>query len=195
MMAPRIFGDLASALVQGIESPPPMGPIRAETEIDAPRERIYAVLSDLSLRPSFTDHFLSDFRLTRIDATGIGAGARFRLATPLREPWADTTIVEAEEPFRIVERGRTGRANRIPASTVWELTAGSGSLTAVRLTHWTEPGNPLDRAVEVASGASFWQGCGWRAALQRLRELVESGAPAAERIAVAGGNRYATGIP
>ncbi|HEX2391585.1 MAG TPA: SRPBCC domain-containing protein [Solirubrobacterales bacterium] len=171
-----------------------MGPIRAETEIDAPRERIYAVLSDLSLRPSFTDHFLGEFRLTRIDASGVGAGVRFRLATPLRSPWADTAIVEVEEPLRIVERGRTGRANRIPTNTVWELAATPGSLTAVRLTHWTEPGNPLDRAAEIASGASFWQGRGWREALRRLRELVEADAPAA-RIAVAGGNRYATGIP
>jgi uncharacterized protein YndB with AHSA1/START domain len=172
-----------------------MGPISAETEIDAPRERIFAVLADLALRPSFTDHFLTGFRLTRLDSVGVGAGARFRVQAPLRSPWADTTIVEAEEPFRIVERGRCGRQNRIATSTVWELTGTSGSLTAVRLTHWTEPTNPIDRAVEVASGASFWQARGWREALRRLRDLIESDASAAERIAVAGGNRYATGIP
>ncbi|HEX8753021.1 MAG TPA: SRPBCC family protein [Solirubrobacterales bacterium] len=172
-----------------------MGPIRAETEIDAPRERIFAVLSDLSRRPSFTDHFLTGFRLTRLDSTGVGAGARFRVQAPLRSPWEDTTIVEAEEPFRIVERGRCGRANRIPTQTVWELTGASGSLLRVRLTHWTEPGNPLDRAVEIASGASFWQARGWREALRRLRDQIESDAPAAARIAVAGGNRYATGVP
>jgi uncharacterized protein YndB with AHSA1/START domain len=172
-----------------------MGPISAETEIDAPRERIFAVLADLALRPSFTDHFLTGFRLTRLDSTGVGAGARFRVQAPLRSPWADTTIVEAEEPFRIVERGACGRTNRIATHTVWELTGTSGSLTAVRLTHWTDPANQLDRALEIASGASFWQARGWREALRRLREMIESDAPAAERIAVAGGNRYATGIP
>ena len=31
--------------------------------------------------------------------------------------------------------------------------------------------------------------------MRRLREQIESDAPAADRIAVAGGNRYATGIP
>ena len=172
-----------------------MGPISAEIEIDAPRERIFAQLVDLAVRPSFTDHFLTGYRLTRLDSAGIGAGLRFRVDTPLRSPWMDTAIVEVEEPFRIVERGESGRANRIPTRTVWELTGASGSLTAVRVTHWTEPTHPLDRAVEGLSGAAFWQGRGWREALRRLRDNVESGAPAGERIAVAGGNRYATGIP
>ena len=42
---------------------------------------------------------------------------------------------------------------------------------------------------------SIPQARGWRQALRRLRDNLESDQPAAERIAVAGGNRYATGIP
>lgn len=171
-----------------------MGPISAETEIDVPRGRAFELIGDLAARPAFTDHFLSDFHLTRIDSSGVGAGARFRVEAPLRSIWMDTAIVRLEEPFRIVEEGRGGRANRIRCHTVWELTGGAGSLTRVRLVHWTEPRNPLDRALELASAASLWQQRGWRGALRRLRELLESEA-AAERIAVAGGNRYATGIP
>jgi uncharacterized protein YndB with AHSA1/START domain len=172
-----------------------MGPIRAELEIDAPRERIFELIGDLSLRPSFTDHFLTDFHLTRIASRGVGAGARFRVQAPFRKVWQDTTIVELEENSRIVEQGAGGRTNRIPTHTVWELTGGTGDLTAVSVTHWTVPGNPLDRGLEVASGGSFWQERGWREALRRLREAIENDAPAAERIVVAGGNRYATGIP
>lgn len=172
-----------------------MGPIRAELEIDAPRERIFGLIGDLSLRPSFTDHFLTDFHLTRIDPCGVGAGARFRVQAPLRKVWMDTTIVEQDEDERIVEAGAGGRTNRIRTHTVWELTGGTGALTAVTVTHWTEPTNPLDRALEVASAGSFWQERGWREALRRLREMIESDLPASERIAVAGGNRYATGIP
>lgn len=172
-----------------------MGPIRAELEIDAPRERIFDLIGDLSLRPTFTDHFLSDFHLTRIDPRGIGAGARFRVQAPLRKIWMDTTIVEQEDDVKIVEAGSGGRTNRIRTHTVWGLTGGTGELTAVTVTHWTEPTNPLDRALEVASGGSFWQERGWREALRRLRETIESDLPAGERIAVAGGNRYATGIP
>lgn len=172
-----------------------MGPISAEVEVDASREAAFALLTDLSLRPSFTDHFLTDFHLTRIDPVGIGAGARFRLATPLRSPWADTAIVELEEPFKIVELGRTGRMNRIETTTVWELTGASGGLTKVTLATWTQPTHPLDKTVERLSGADFWQRRGWRQSLNRLREILEGERQVEDRVAVAGGNRYATGIP
>lgn len=171
-----------------------MGPVSAEIEIDLPREEVFAALCDLSLRPAFTDHFLTDFHLTRIDASGVGAGARFRAAGPLRKVWMDTAILAVEEPFRIVEAGAGGRSNRIPSHTVWELKEAPGSLTAVRVSYWTEPPHG-DRALELLSAGSVWQQRGWNEALRRLRDLLESDRPAAERIAVAGGNRYATGIP
>jgi uncharacterized protein YndB with AHSA1/START domain len=171
-----------------------MGPIRAETEIDVPREQVFEALTDLAARPSFTDHFLSGFHLTRIEATGVGAGARFRIEAPLRSVWMDTTIVELDEPYRIVERGQGGRVNRIPNHTLWELTEGPGPLTSVRFSHWTEPDH-FDRRLELLSAGSVWQERGWREALKRLRDGLESGAWASNRIAVAGGNRYATGIP
>ena len=171
-----------------------MGPISTEIEIDLPREQVFAALADLSRRPSFTDHFLTGFHLLRIDPVGVGAGARFRARGPLRSVWMDTTIVSLDEPYRIVEEGRGGRANRIRNHTVWELTEAPGPLTSVRVSHWTEPG-ALDRGLELLSAGSVWQARGWREALRRLRDQLESERPAAERVAVAGGNRLATGIP
>ncbi len=172
-----------------------MGPVSAEIEIDVPRERVFERIGDLAKRPSFMDHFISDFHLTRIDSRGIGAGARFRFGQPLRSVWVDTVITQLERPHKIVERGRGGRANRIPTTTVWELLEGGGSLTRVRVAHWTEPSSPLDRALERASGASFWQQRGWTEALRRLRDQLESDETAAAPLAVAGGNAHATGIP
>jgi uncharacterized protein YndB with AHSA1/START domain len=172
-----------------------MGPLAAETEIDVPRRRVFEVIGDLSLRPAFTDYFLSGYHLTRIDPTGVGAGARFRVMAPLRKVWMDTTIVELDESHRVVEQGMGGRTNRIPNHTVWELTEGPGSLTTVRVVHWTEPSNPLDRGLEVLSAGSTFQQRGWREALKRLREGLEQGVWEADRIAIAGGNRFATGIP
>ncbi len=172
-----------------------MGPLRAEAEIDVPRERVFETIGDLAVRPSFTDHFLSGFHLTRLEASGVGAGARFRVEAPLRSVWMDTAIVELDAPYRIVERGQGGRVNRIPNHTVWELTEGPGSLTSVLVSHWTAPKNPVDRGLELLSAGSVWQERGWREAMKRLREGLESGAWERDRIAVAGGNRYVTGIP
>jgi uncharacterized protein YndB with AHSA1/START domain len=172
-----------------------MGPLSAEIEIDAPRERVFAAIADLARRPSFTDHFLSEFHLTRIESTGIGAGARFRVVSPLRSVWMDTAIAELAPPHRLVERGQGGRANRIPISTVWELTEGTGLLTRVRVSHWTDPSNPLDRTVELAAANSVWAQRGWREALRRLRDLLEEERLAPAPLAVAGGNAHATGIP
>src|SRR5262245_7650512 len=115
-----------------------MGPVSAEVEIDVPRPRVFAAIADLALRPAFTDHFLTGFRLTRIASSGVGAGARFRVSVRPRRVWVDTTVVESDGPFRLVERGLGGRANRIPSTTLWELTEGPGSLTTVRVSYWTE---------------------------------------------------------
>ncbi|MGC1851668.1 MAG: SRPBCC family protein [Solirubrobacterales bacterium] len=172
-----------------------MGPFGVEIEIDAPRERVFAAIADLARRPAFTDHFLSDFHLTRIESSGIGAGARFRIASPLRSVWTDTVIVELEEPHKVVERGRGGRGNRIPSTTLWELTEGTGPLTRVRVSRWTEPSNPLDRALEVLAANSTFEQRGWREALRRLRDLLENEEAAPALVAVAGGNPHATGIP
>lgn len=172
-----------------------MGPVSAEIEIDVPRERAFAAIADLARRPAFTDHFLSDLRLTRIESQGVGAGARFHIDNPLRGVWMDTEVVELEAPHRLQERGRGGRANRIGSRTVWELLEESGSLTRVRVCHWTEPAGALDRALEALSGAARYEGRGWRQALRRLREQLESDAPPQPLAAVAGGNPHATGIP
>lgn len=172
-----------------------MGPISAEVEIDAPREAAFELISDLARRPTYTDHFLAGFRLTRIEARGIGAGARFRVKAPLRSPWEDTTIVELDAPFKIVERGAGGRSNRIPTHTVWEIEPGRAGMARVRVTHWTTPKEPVDMLVEALSFGARYQQKSWKKAVNRLRDILEAEGSGGERIAVAGGNRYATGIP
>ena len=172
-----------------------MGPIVSEIEVEATREAAFELISDLARRPSFTDHFLTGFRLTRIEARGVGAGARFRVKAPLRSPWEDTTIFELREPNRIEERGLGGRTNRIPNRTVWEIEPSKAGMILVRVTHWTEPTHPIDKLVELLSFGAHFQRKGWQRAVKRLRDILEGGVPAGDRIAVAGGNRYTTGIP
>ncbi|MGH2980620.1 MAG: hypothetical protein ACRDKV_01075 [Solirubrobacterales bacterium] len=172
-----------------------MGPVSAELAIDVPRQAAFELIGDLANRPAFTDHFIGHYHLLRVESTGVGAGARFRFHAPPQAIWMDTTITELEVPSRISERGSGGRWNRIPSATEWELLAGPGALTTVRVTYWTEPRNPLDRLKEVIGGASIWYGRDWATALRRLRDLLESGEGPRGRALTAPGDRPSTPVP
>ncbi|HEX6116188.1 MAG TPA: SRPBCC family protein [Solirubrobacterales bacterium] len=161
-----------------------MGPISAETTIDAPRERVWAVLRDLANRPAFCDHFQHDFRLERLESAGVGASARFRLEGPRMKIWMETVIEEAEEPQRIFERGQGGRLDRIPSATVWELAEGAGRTTEAKVTFWTEPSNPIDKLRENGRSRR-WIRRQWAHALERLKGLAETDS-AIEPVGVAG---------
>jgi len=171
-----------------------MGPVSASIEVDVPRERAFAFVADLANRPSFTDHFVSGFHLSRLASSGVGAGARFRFDVPLHPTWMESAIAELEAPHLIVERGRGGRGNRVPSTTAWELLEGPGPLTTIRVSYRTEPAHPVDRAREGLGAARHYER-DWRRALRRLRDLLESEAPPAATVGVAGGNRHATGVP
>lgn len=163
-----------------------MRPVSATVTIDAPRERVFELICDLSLRPGFTDHFLTEYRLGRLDPVGTGASARFRL----RESgaWMDTAIELVERPHLIREQGRGGPSNRIPTFTVWELAEGPASASCeATVTFWTEPVTSLDRLRELF-GSSRAFAHQWRRALERLRQIAETGAPP-ERVGVAGTDR------
>ena len=161
-----------------------MGPISAETTIDAPRERVWAVLIDLGYRPAFCDHFQQEFRLERLEPVGVGASARFRVEAPRMKIWMDTVIEAAEAPQRISERGRGGRYDRIPVHTVWELADGAGRTTEAKVTFWTEPTNPFDKMRERGRPRR-WFRRQWARALERLKDLAETEA-AIEPVGVAG---------
>ena len=161
-----------------------MGPVSERIAIDAPRDAVFEILSDLSARPSFTDHFAEGFHLLRIDPVGKGAGARFKL----RETgWIDSIIEEVDRPHRLVERGMGGYLNRVPNVTEWLLSDYGAAGCEVQLTFWTEPKHATDK-LRDARASERKLGKGLRKALERLRDVAESG-EAPERIAVAGGDR------
>ncbi|HET8592903.1 MAG TPA: SRPBCC family protein [Solirubrobacterales bacterium] len=161
-----------------------MGPFSLTIAIDAPRERIFDLLCDLSARPGWIDHFAHEYRLERLPPRGRGAAARFRVNGPAGVRYMETVIAEADRPHRIAEHGRGGRLDRIPIRIVWELR--EGPTTAVTLTFWTEPSNPVDRLKEL--GRARWWRRRWRKALRRLRDLIETGAET-PRTRAAGGDR------
>jgi len=163
-----------------------MGPISVSTMIDAPRERAFEVLVDLANRPAFTDHFIAELRLERIESSGVGAAARMRVRG--RPTWMETVIDEVSPPHRIHERGRGGRLDRGPMATLWELVEGPAASTCVvRVTFVTEPERLLDRLRERLGAERFYRR-NWSTALSRLKDLIETEGPVA-RVVVAGGAR------
>ena len=163
-----------------------MGPVSVSNSIDARREQVFDVLCELANRPAFTDHFLRDFRLERFESAGVGASARLQIAKP--HLWMETVIVETDRPYRIAERGKGGRLDRMPILTAWEIVEGPASATSVVTVRFgTEPAHPVDRVRELRFGERFYRRQ-WSAALSRLKDIVESGHPA-ERVVIAGGAR------
>src|ERR687883_1887710 len=87
-----------------------MDPVTAHVVIDRPREEVFDYLSDIANHAEFSDHYLTDWRLTRVESKGQGAGARFKVDAPFdRFGWGDMTFIEVEPPFRIVAAGRGGK--------------------------------------------------------------------------------------
>jgi uncharacterized protein YndB with AHSA1/START domain len=161
-------------------------PVSNTVLIDRRPEEVFAYLEDVANHAEFTDHYLKDFRLTREDSLGLGAGARFYVDAPLnRFSWADITIIEAVPPRRIVQRGRTGKFNRIRLVSTYELEPAGGS-TQVTLTTETERPRLLsDRIMEAL--AKGWYKRKQGRALKRLRDILEDDRNRGQRATIAGG--------
>ena len=164
-----------------------MDPFTVESTISRPREEVFEYLADIANHPEFTDHYLVDWRLTREDSYGAGAGARFRMKAPLsRFSWADVSFSEVQPPFRIVERGRGGKYNRIRMLGTYTLSPGPGGSTRLEYTLETVPVMPSDRLME-ALGGNAWMRRKTRKAMRRLQTILEEGRDRGKRATIAGG--------
>ena len=164
-----------------------MDPVSVSIVVSAPREQVFDYLQDIANHAEFTDHYLVDWHLTRIDSIGRGAGARFRVKAPgNRFSWADVTFVEVERPHRIVEAGRTGKNNRIRTLGVYDLAPAAAGATRVRFTLQTIPITLSDRLME-GLGARAWTRRKSARAMRRLREILEQDEGRGGRVTVAGG--------
>jgi uncharacterized protein YndB with AHSA1/START domain len=145
--------------------------VTVSTVISAPREEVFDFVCDLAGRPAYTDHFMRDYRLARVDPVGPGAAARFQLRAPLAKEYAELTIIEADRPWQIVEEIRVGRRGRNRSVAVYEFTVEGGGVTRVELTTYSEPATIIDRVKEL--GAAGWIRRQTKKALERLRLIFE----------------------
>jgi uncharacterized protein YndB with AHSA1/START domain len=161
--------------------------VTVSVKIGRPREDVFAYLADVANHAEFSDHYLEQFRLTRIDSVGRGAGARFRLRTPFqRFSWADMTFSVVEPPHRIVAVGRGGKFNRIQTTAIWTLDVAPGGGTEVEYMIESEPVFPTDRLVEAVSGQRRWFKRRLRKAMSRLQAILEENEDRGARATVAG---------
>lgn len=162
-----------------------MDPITVSTTISRPREEVFEYLADIANHAEFTDHYMVDWHLTRENSYGTGAGARFRIKAPLsRFSWADMTFAELQPPYRIVERGRGGKYNRIRMLGTYTLSPGAGDSTRVEYTLETLPVMISDRLLEVVAGRA-WNKRQAAKAMRRLRSILEEGRGRGRRASVA----------
>ena len=148
-----------------------MRPVEERIVISAPREDVFDFINDMANRVAWMDHFLKDFRLTRVNPVGVGAGAACKIDAPLFPPRAEYQIVEVERPRLIRERGRIGRWGRTTGYTEWELADNFGN-TELTVTVWTDPGIRWD-GVKESLGARPWLKRQISIALKRLRKIFE----------------------
>jgi uncharacterized protein YndB with AHSA1/START domain len=160
-------------------------PVAVSVTIARPRAEVFDYLADVANHPEFKDHFLTDWRLTREDSAGRGAGARFREQLPLsRFGWGDYTLVEVDPPYRIVERGRGGKFNRIRSIGVWMLRDAPGGMTRVDYAYETQPAMPSDRLMEAIAGRRWWRRRLGRS-LRRLQSILEENRDRGRRATIA----------
>ena len=156
-----------------------------ETTIARPRQEVFEYLSDIANHAEFSDHYLVDWHLLREDSRGLGAGARFRVKAPLqRFAWADMTLAEIDAPYRIVERGRGGKYNRVRMLGTYTLSPGAGATTRLQYTLETDPVMLSDRLLETLGGAAWTRRQAGRA-MRRLRTILEEGRDRGKRPTVA----------
>ncbi len=164
-----------------------MNPVTLTTTIARPREEVFEYLADVANHSEFTDHYLTDWHLLRVDSYGRGAGARFRVANPFnRFGWADLTFVEVDPPRRIVAVGRGGKYNRVKTYHEWRLSPAAGGTTKVEYMTETEPKLPSDRIIEALGGGRGRMKRRVSRALKRLRSILEEDYGRGRRVTVAG---------
>jgi uncharacterized protein YndB with AHSA1/START domain len=163
-----------------------MRTITVTRTVDAPREQVFGYLSDIANHAEFSDHYLHDFRLERLQSRGIGASASYRIDFPLGKQWGDAAITGLEAPHLVVLEGRTGRIGRTRTRAEFRLTPADHEMTRVEYRFGTEPGTSFDRLKE-SLGLRGWLRRAARRALGRLAHVLEDGQPSARAVRPAAG--------
>jgi uncharacterized protein YndB with AHSA1/START domain len=143
--------------------------------IDAPRERVFDYLADVSNHNAFSDHYLKDFRLARLDSRGVGAAASFRIGFG-SSLWGEVVITELERPHRVVLEGQSGRRGRVKTRSVYTLTPYGQGMTKLEYELSSTASATVDE-LRAALGGRAWLKRQSHRALRRLAQALEAPPP------------------
>ena len=151
-----------------------MIPVTLDTYIAAPREELFDFVADIAARPSWNDHFQSEFHLTRpTRISQVGSAARYRTDPPFqRQLYSDLAIVELDRPRRIMEEGVQGRFNRGRVQIVWDFYDEGPRQTKIGFEMRAEPGNRIQQ-LAASFGTRGYYKRQYATALERLRIIFE----------------------
>ncbi|HEX6391321.1 MAG TPA: SRPBCC family protein [Solirubrobacteraceae bacterium] len=153
-----------------------MDPVSVSTIVSRPPEVVFDYLADIANHPEFCDHWLVDWRLTREDSYGVGAGGRFRVKSRFdRFSYGDITLAELTPPARILATGRGGRFNRIHTRSTWTLEEAGPGKTKVTFETQSTPVLKSDELMEKFLRARVSATRCHKRALERLRSILETG--------------------
>jgi uncharacterized protein YndB with AHSA1/START domain len=162
-------------------------PVTSSVTISRPPGEVFQYLLDIANLPEWAGSYGEDWRLTREDTLGVGAGIRFKLRQRFnRFPWHDLAIIEAAEGAHVVLAGRAGKFNRIRALLIIDVDPLDGGRSSrVSLSYERQPKMLSDRLLERRG----FHRRGWSRALGRLRDVLEGERAPAPRATIAGGPR------
>jgi uncharacterized protein YndB with AHSA1/START domain len=163
-----------------------MRPFSISTVVDVPRERVFEYLRDIANHAEFTGGYLHDFRLERLQSSGTGAAASYRIAFPLGRTWGEFVITELDQPHLIRLEGQMGRLGRIKTEATYELTQTGQDMTQIEYSFEAVPATPADRMRDLL-GFRAWLASKSRGGLQRLARNLEEGRPSTRAATVAAG--------
>ena len=112
-----------------------MREVTVQTVISAPRDEVFDFVSDLAARPAWTDHYLHDYRLARINTVGEGAAESWLRLPLARAQYAELSVTEFDRPRRIVEQLAVGRRGRNRSLAMSRLHPRAPGITRVELTY------------------------------------------------------------
>src|SRR3954452_3905890 len=91
-------------------------PVTVSIDVPQPRDEVYAFLDVMANHESFTDHMLTNWRLSG-PATGLGAKAAVTVKAGGRTDEATFEVVEVEDGRMIRERNWASKGRRVATGT------------------------------------------------------------------------------